>query len=141
MNNIEMARSYLEEAGRRIRTSENALNEDAYAYCIRQCQEAVELSLKAALRFIAIEPPKWHDVSPILTDNMDRFPEWFREKIDEISASSRWLYRERAPSMYGDEESGLPPQKLYTRSYAERALEEAKNVFEMVSMIIGGEQR
>ncbi len=136
-----MARSYLEEAKRRIRTSENALNESAYAYCIRQTQEAVELSLKSALRFIAIEPPKWHDVSPVLMENKERFPEWFRDKIDEISASSRWLYRERAPSMYGDEESGLPPQKLYTKSYAERALEEAKNVFGVVSKLIGCEQK
>ncbi len=131
-----MARSYLEEAGRRIKTSVNALNEDACAYCIRQCQEAVELSLKAALRFIAIEPPKWHDVSPVLMDNTGRFPEWFRDKIDEISATSRWLSRERAPSMYGDEESRLPPQRLYTKRYAERALEESKNVFEIVSKLI-----
>ncbi len=134
-----MASSYLEEAGRRIRTSENALNESAYAYCIRQSQEAVELSLKSALRFIAIEPPKWHDVSPVLIENKERFPKWFRDRIDEISASSRWLSHERTPSMYGDEESGLPPQRLYTIRYAERALEEAKNVFEVVSRLIGGE--
>jgi len=28
--------------------------------------------------------------------------------------------------MYGGEESGLPPHKLYTKNYAERAFNEAK---------------
>ena len=37
VDNYEMAKAYIEEARRRIRTAEQALNEDAYAYCIRQC--------------------------------------------------------------------------------------------------------
>ena len=53
-----MARAYIEEAKRRIRTVKIALEEHAYAYCIRQSQEAVELSLKAALRLVGIELPK-----------------------------------------------------------------------------------
>jgi HEPN domain-containing protein len=40
---------------------------------MRQSQEAVELSLKAALRVAGIEPPKWRDVGPILMQNRDRF--------------------------------------------------------------------
>jgi len=59
-----MARGYLEEARRRIRTAKLALEEGAYAYCIRQCQEAVKLALKSALRLYGIEAPKWHDVAP-----------------------------------------------------------------------------
>ena len=69
-----MARSYLEEALRRIKTAKQALEEDAYAYCIRQSQEAVELALKGALRLVGIEPPKWHDVSPVLLEQHKRFP-------------------------------------------------------------------
>ena len=53
-----MAKSYLEEALRRIKVAKWALDEHAYAYCIRQSQKAVELALKAALRFVGIEPPK-----------------------------------------------------------------------------------
>ena len=136
MNNLEMARSYLEEALRRIKTAKQALEEDAYAYCIRQSQEAVELALKGALRLVGVEPPKWHDVSPILLEQRKRFPRWFEERIEEISSTSRWLRREREPSMYGDEESGLPPHKLYTKNYAERAFNEAKNVVELVSKLI-----
>ncbi|MEM4141107.1 MAG: HEPN domain-containing protein [Nitrososphaeria archaeon] len=79
MNNIELAVSYIDEARRRLKTAENALKEKAYAYCIRQSQESVELALKAALRLVGIEPPKAHDVGPILLSEKERFPEWFRE--------------------------------------------------------------
>ena len=136
MNNIEMAKSYLEEALRRIKVAKWALDEHAYAYCTKQSQKAVELALKAALRFVGIEPPKWHDVGPVLLENRKRFPEWFDEKIDDLASTSRWLRREREPSMYGDEESGLPPQKLYTRSYSEKAFNEAKFVVDFVYKLI-----
>ncbi len=132
MNNIDMAKSYLEEAQRRIRTAKKALEEKALAYCIRQSQEAVELALKAALRLYGIEPPKWHDVGPVLMKFRDRFPDWFRDLIPELAATSRWLRREREPSMYGDEESGLPPTELYTEPYAAKAYESARFVVETV---------
>ena len=49
-----------------------------------------------------------------------------------LEEASRWLRREREPSMYGDEELGLPPQKIYTKSYAERAFKEGKNIVKLV---------
>ena len=61
-----MAKAYLRQAEARIRTAERALKEGNYPYSVRQAQEAVELSLKATLRLVGIEPPKWHDVGPIL---------------------------------------------------------------------------
>jgi len=136
LNNVEMAKAYVEEALRRIKTAERALDEESYAYCIRQCQEAVELSLKAALRFVGIEPPKWHDVGPVLIENRGRFPDWFQVEIEEIASVSRWLRREREPSMYGDEETGLPPQRLYTRNYAQRAFMESRKVLDLVLKLI-----
>ena len=136
MNNIELAQSYIEEAKRRLKTAEMALSEDAYAYCIRQSQEAVELLLKASLRLVGIEPPKWHDVGPVLIEYSGRFPEWFRNEIPQLAAISRWLRREREPSMYGDEELGLPPNKLYTKPYAEKALESANYVYRVVTKLL-----
>ena len=38
--------------------------------------------------------------------------------------------------MYGDEETGLPPNELYTRNYAKKAFKEAKWVVELVSKLI-----
>ncbi len=69
-------------------------------------------------------------------ENKERFPEWFQASLEEFASTSRWLRREREPSMYGDEETGLPPHKIYTRSYASRALKEAKMVVDAVSKVI-----
>ena len=44
----------------------------------------------------------------------ERFPGWFAEAIPRMASISRKLRREREASMYGDEESGLPPEYLYT---------------------------
>jgi HEPN domain-containing protein len=125
-----MAESYLNQAGERLKHAEEALHHGNYPYVMRQSQEAVELSLKAALRVVGIEPPKWHDVGPILMQNRDRFPEWFREKIPKIASMSRKLRREREASMYGDEETGLPPESLYTDEDAKEALSYADFVYE-----------
>ncbi|MEM2990843.1 MAG: HEPN domain-containing protein [Halobacteria archaeon] len=88
MNNIEMARSYLKQAEERLKHAKEALNNN-YAYVIRQSQEGVELALKASLRIVGIEPPKFHDVGPILRRNANIFPEWFRGEIDNMASISR----------------------------------------------------
>jgi HEPN domain-containing protein len=77
-------------------------------------------------------------VGIILIENRERFPEWFQKEIEEMASVSRWLRREREPSMYGDEEMGLPPQRLYTRNYAEKAYVESSKVVDLVSRLIGG---
>jgi HEPN domain-containing protein len=103
---------------------------------VRQCQEAVELSLKAALRLVGVEPPKWHDPGPVLRRERNRFPEWFREHMDEFASISRSLRKERELAMYGDEEAGIPAEELYTRYDAEQALNMAKKVLEHVEKLL-----
>ncbi len=131
MNNVAMARSYLKQAEEGIRHASEALRSGNFPYVMRQCQEAVELSLKASLRLVGIEPPKWHDVGPVLRQNANRFPKWFRSVIPRISSISRKLRREREPSMYGDEETGLPPEQLYTAEDASEALSFATEVYDL----------
>lgn len=125
-----MARSYIIQAKIRISAIERAIPEGNYAYAIRQSQEAVELCLKASLRLVAIEPPRWHDVGPILRAYRSRFPQWFQENIDRYAYISRQLRREREPSMYGDEELGIPPDELYTRYDAEQIYYYAKEILD-----------
>jgi hypothetical protein len=40
----------------------------------------------------------------------NRFPEWFREHIDEFASISRSLRKERELAIYGDEEAGIPAE-------------------------------
>jgi HEPN domain-containing protein len=93
-----MAKSYLKQAEERLMHVNEALGHN-HAFVIRQSQEAVELSLKASLRVIGVEPPKFHDVGPILRRNSSAFPGWFKEEIDRMAYVSRVLRSEREPSM------------------------------------------
>jgi len=81
---------------------------------------------------VGIEPPKWHDVGPVLRKHVDRFPDWFRKQIGQFTLISRLLCHEREPSMYGDEELGIPPDQIYWREDAEWALSQAEYVVEEV---------
>lgn len=129
-----MARSYLRQAEERLKHGNEALNDRNYAYVVRQSQEVVELSLKASLRIVGIEPPKFHDVGPVLRRNSASFPEWFKKEIDRMASISRILRREREPSMYGDEELALPPDELYS-------FEDAKTSFEGCVLILNNCKR
>ncbi|XVE23268.1 HEPN domain-containing protein [Tardisphaera miroshnichenkoae] len=123
-----MALSYVKQAEDRVRYAKMAQEEGNYAYVVRQCQEAVELSLKACLILAGVEVPKLHDVGPVLREMKRSFPSWFAERVDELAYFSRVLRREREPSMYGDSESGLPPDRLYSKKDGEEALRMAQDV-------------
>lgn len=125
-----MARSYLRQAEERLKHANEAFKDGNYPYTIRECQEAVELSLKAALRLVGIEPPKVHDVGPILRKNSNLFPDWFRENLNRMATTSRTLRREREASMYGDEELSLPPEEIYSDNDARIALLECEFVLQ-----------
>jgi len=94
------------QALERLRHAEEALNNGNYPNVVRQSQETAEL-LKAALRLVGAEPPKWRDVGPTLSVERGRFPEWSQREAPSM-ANSRILRREREPAMYGDEETGTP---------------------------------
>lgn len=115
MNNRDLVKSYIRQAEERIKHAKEALRDGNYPYVIRQCQEAVELLLKASLRYVGVEPPKLHDVGHILRREKSRFPQWFQDEIDELAYYSRILRKEREPAMYGDEETGIPPEDLYSK--------------------------
>lgn len=80
------------------------------------------LALKGVLRLVNIDPPNWHDAGIVLKRNVNRFPDWFQEQIDELAMISRDLYDERERSMYGDESLGTVARDLYTKKDANTAL-------------------
>jgi len=135
LKNMAMAKSYIRQAEERVKHAEEALKSGNYAYVVRQCQEAVELTLKASLRLVGIEPPKWHDVGPVLKREINRFPDWFKTEIPKLARISRKLRGEREPSMYGDEESGTPPEELYTVEDAEEALIWAEYTLKLIAKL------
>lgn len=118
----------MDKARKRMRVLEVLLEEEAYSDVVREAQELVELALKAMLRQAGIDPPKWHDVGPILADHEERFTPDVRGEIPRLRAISRWLRKERELAFYGDID--FVPTEEYSREDAERALADARFVLE-----------
>ena len=105
---------------------------------VRRCQEAVELALKSALIFVGIQPPRVHDVGPTLKEHSEKFSPEFRQYITQLASISRALRAERELSFYGDQESGMPPEALYTSDDADDALSKAEFVLEKCQNLLEG---
>jgi hypothetical protein len=110
------------------------MEQDAYSDVIREAQEMVELALKGMLRQVLIDPPKWHDVSPILKEQAERFSDEIRQHIPRLAEISRWLRKEREFAFYGDID--FIPTEQYSREDAQRAMQDALFVLEKAQGVI-----
>jgi HEPN domain-containing protein len=137
VTNEEMARSHLRQAREILGEAERHHDGKLWHLVVRRCQETVELALKALLRASGIEVPHVHDVGIFLVDHGDRLPPVVRPHLDRFVSVSRRLRQEREISFYGDEETGAPPDRLYTASDAEDALRDARFVIELCGQSIG----
>jgi len=138
VTNLDLAVGLRAQAEDRMKVAILMQESDNHAYCVRSCQEAVELALKALLLRGGIEPPKWHDVGRILRDNRGRFPSMSDADVDEACFVSAKLRGDRERSMYGDEETQLPPSDLFSRHDADVSLGWARKVLAMVDREVGG---
>ncbi|MEM2925595.1 MAG: HEPN domain-containing protein [Methanocellales archaeon] len=68
MINIDMARDYIERSKRYIKEADRAFLEGDFPTTVRRSQEALELAVKAMLRYLAIEYPREHDVGDALIE-------------------------------------------------------------------------
>lgn len=131
----ELARAYVTKASKRRRALEVLLEEEAYSDVVREAQELVELALKSMLRFVGVDPPKWHDVGPILKEQERLFPEWIKGHLGQLADISRWLRKEREFAFYGDVD--FIPTEEYAREDAERATQDALFVLDKAQRLLG----
>ena len=131
----DLARSYLEKASKRRRVLDVLLEEEAYSDVVREAQELVELALKGMLRAIGVDPPKWHDVGPILLEQSSTFEADMQQRLPRLAEISRWLRKEREFAFYGDID--FIPTEQYTVADAERAIADANEVLEAARAVIG----
>ncbi len=136
---LKLAKAYIRQADDRLIDATRALERGNYPYALRLSQECVELSLKASLRLVGIEYPKVHDVSDILLDYRDRFPEWFRGKVEFLAETSRKLSSKRELSFYGGEEAITPPEELVSKEDAKEAIDRASETLELVKRLISSD--
>jgi HEPN domain-containing protein len=132
-----MAKDYAERARWVLREAEEALEATNYAICVRRSQEALELSAKAALKRVAIEYPREHDVSEALEAAADRMPDNVGRQLEEIKALSAELARIRGPALYGYEAEGVPASEAFTRDYAARTLDRVKSIVNLLVVFAG----
>ncbi|MBW1982801.1 MAG: HEPN domain-containing protein [Deltaproteobacteria bacterium] len=136
MNMITLAESYLDKASKRLRVLEVLLEQDGFSDVVREAQELVELALKGMLRYVGIDPPKWHDVGPILTEHQELLPRDIRPSVARLAKISKRLRREREFAFYGDID--FIPTEEYTREDALQAMDDARFVLEKAALLIKG---
>lgn len=134
MTATTLAQSYLRKALVRLEILELYLSKEAFSDVVREAQEAVELMLKAILRQVGVEPPKWHDVGDLIVTSEPRLPETVRPNVRRMAAISAWLRKERELAFYGD--ADFLPTEEYTRDQALQAIADARFCAEMASQVI-----
>lgn len=117
-----LGRLYVDEARGRIALVRVAIEKGLWAATIREAQACVELFLKGALRLVAVEPARTHDVAEVLRREAGRFPAWFRPAVDQLATISTEMAGDRGVAFYGDERQELGPQELFDEKDARRAM-------------------
>ena len=129
MTNHDLAQSYLKKSQDRLDILDLLLRKGAYSDVVREAQEIVELSLKGMLRCVGIDPPKYHDVSPIIIEHRKKFKDISSAEIKKLSKISKKLRRERELAFYGDID--FIPTEEYTLKDANEAIEGAHYVVDV----------
>jgi len=133
---IRLAESYVRQAVARLKNAEEAYAGRNHPYAVLLSQECVELCLKAVLKAVGIEYPKIHDVSDVLVESKQRFPEWFQAEMNFLSESSKILVKKREPSLYGGEEVFLSPEDIIGEGDAKDAVERAGKTFKVCKRLM-----
>lgn len=130
MRNGSLAADYIRRATFRLRAIDTLYEAESWPDVVRQSQEVVELTLKALLRAIGVDPPRMHDVSKTLWSERGRLPEELLPEARRLAAISRLLRRDRELSFYGAVD--LLPSEFYTKADADRARLDARLVVRLV---------
>lgn len=134
MTNEDLSKSYLTKAQKRLKILDVLKEEEAYSDVVRESQEIVELSLKAILRFAGIEPPKYHDVGPIILEHREKFKAISLRDLRRVTKISKRLRKERELSFYGDID--FIPTEEYTLKDAKAAMDGARYVVRVATEFI-----
>lgn len=130
MQNRDLARDYLRRSQARLRALDTLVAEESWADVVREAQEIVELTLKALLRSVGIEPPRIHDVADVLLSEVRVLPEPLVAHVSSLAEASRSLRRDRELAFYGAED--LTPSDFYRQADALAARDAARLVVERV---------
>ena len=135
MTSQSLARAYLTKAQARLKALAVLRDAGAHSDVVREAQELVELALKGMLRAVGIEPPKFHDVGPLLVEHRAKFSGNVGERLARAAEISRRLRRERELAFYGDID--FVPTEQYSAEDGTRAYDEAAWIVTLAEEVIG----
>jgi HEPN domain-containing protein len=130
----DLAKSYLLKARARLKALAVLRDEGAHSDVVREAQELVELALKAMLRSVGVEPPKLHDVGPLLLEHRARFVAQVGDRLDRAAEISRRLRHDRELAFYGDVD--FVPTEQYSPADARRAFDDAAWILDLAESAI-----
>ncbi len=134
MTHESLAQSYLRKARARLKALAVLRDEGAHSDVVREAQELVELVLKAMLRAAGIDPPKFHDVGPLLLEHREKFPPAVGAQLERAAGISGRLRKERELALYGDID--FIPTERYSADDARRAYDDAAWTLALAERVI-----
>ena len=137
MTSEGLARSYLKRARARRKALDTLLDAQVFADVVRGAQEVHELVLKAALRFVGLDPPKRHDVGAAIRRALPRFPADLQEEFLGLVESDARLARERSRAFYGDEDALVDASELFGPDDAATALGDVDRALGACARLLG----
>lgn len=137
MTGRELSRAYLAKVRLRMEVLRLLAERRGWSDLVREAQELVELASKAMLREVGIDPPRLHDVGPVLLAERQRFPSALRDRIPLLAEESQWLRSQRELAFYGDVE--WIPTERYGASEGQRALTAADLALQLAEELIAAE--
>ena len=114
-----MAADYAYRARRCLREAGLSLREADYPGVVRRSQEALELAVKALLRYHGIEYPHEHDVGDALPELKGKVGSNLEVILQDLKELLGELSKLRGPAMYGYEREGIPPSRVFSAKYAQ----------------------
>jgi HEPN domain-containing protein len=130
----DLARSYLVKARVRLKALALLRDEGGHSDVVREAQELVELALKAMLRAVGVEPPKFHDVGRLLVEHRARFTPDVASDLERAARISAELRVDRELAFYGDID--FIPTERYSAEQAGRAYDGAAWVLALAERAI-----
>ncbi len=121
-------KSYINEAIHWIELAEISIEKKKYNTVIRECQTAVELSIKALLFKHGLVVPKVHNLREELTEVKELTSTYFQDNYQKIYILANRLYSNREDSLYGDIDLNQVPEELFDKNKANKYLTEVKEV-------------
>jgi HEPN domain-containing protein len=132
--NKDLAFSYIRKAKVRSKLIQLAFELEGYSDVVHDAQALVELCVKGMLLYEGINVPKYHEVSRLLMEHQDKFPEIVRSSFPKIIKISKTLRRNRELSFYGDDD--FIPTDEYSQEEALETIENAKFVLQIAESVI-----